>query len=281
MMKMPTIKMPLTQIASIKFPPLKMPNLDEIFTNKYFLYFVLFLSMATNLGYLMTNNLDAFAFFVAIGLIMVNFSKNMSVVLLVCLLATTFLMAHKSREGREGFKKKGKGKSKKAPVAPVKDEEEDADADEGEEAEEDADEGEEGFEDTDKKEEKKITYKKPDDHTIVTPPLEEETDDNEGALDLDTPESDESAFRPMGSQSANKKSHLDHGASIVKAYEDLNKNLDPKALKSLTKDTSHLMQQQKQLYSSMSSITPLLTQAKSLLKDFDMSEIKGVLAPKK
>jgi len=37
-----------------------------------------------------------------------------------------------------------------------------------------------------------------------------------------------------------------------------------------------LMQQQQNLFSSMQSMTPLLTQANQLLKGFDMSKLQGL-----
>lgn len=76
-------------------------SLNTLFTNKYFLYTILFLSATSNLSYLLANNLNAVGFFIIVGIIMVNFSKNMAVVLTVCLLATNFLVATKSREGME------------------------------------------------------------------------------------------------------------------------------------------------------------------------------------
>ena len=53
----------------------------KLLTNKYFLYFMVFLSATNVLGYLVTNKFNAIGFFVLIGLITYHFSKNMAVVL--------------------------------------------------------------------------------------------------------------------------------------------------------------------------------------------------------
>ena len=74
---------------------------SKLLTNKYFLYFMIFLAATNVLGYLVTNKLNAVIFFVLVSLLTHQFSKNMAVVLLVALIATNFLMANKMM--REGF----------------------------------------------------------------------------------------------------------------------------------------------------------------------------------
>lgn len=190
-------------------------SLNTLFTNKYFLYAIVFLSATSNLGYLLANNINAVGFFIIVGIIMVNFSKNMAVVLTVCLVATNFLVATKSREGMEN---------------PLEQEEEE-------------EEGKEGFEGG-----------------------EEEEDDIEGFEDKD----DEDDKPPGGSP------QLDYGQSATNAYKDLDNILDPAAIDKLTKETMELMEQQQTLYNSMQSMAPLLSQANTLLKGFDMSKLQGL-----
>jgi len=218
------------------------------FTNRGYLYFVLFLSVIMNLGYLMANKLDAFALFLAVGVITKCFSDNMAIVLTVCLLATGFAMSQKVKEGFS-----------------------------------------EGMESEKKSE---IVYRSPDDQNIVHPPdpslLNESStitpiDDKQTGASADT-ETDEAwdeatGFKPMNESISGKKSHLDYSETVKQSYKDLNKYLDKDAIKSLTKDTSELMNQQNELYSSIKEMTPLLGQAKTFLKDFDMSDVKKVLTP--
>jgi len=191
-------------------------SLNPLFTNKYFLYTIVFLSATSNLGYLLANNINAVGFFIIVGIIMVNFSKNMAVVLTVCLVATNFLVATKTREGMEN------------PLMP-EEEEEDEDL-------------KEGFEGGDE---------------------EEDEDDMEG-------------FKKKGDEPPGGSPQLDYGQSATNAYKDLDNILDPAAIDKLTKETMELMQQQQTLYTSMQSMAPLLTQANSLLKGFDMSKLEGL-----
>ena len=75
---------------------------SQLLTNKYFLYFIVFLAVSNVLGYLVTNKINAVIFFALICLLMANFSKNMVVVLIVAIIATNLLMVNgKMREGLE------------------------------------------------------------------------------------------------------------------------------------------------------------------------------------
>lgn len=225
--------------------------MKAIFTNRGYLYFVFLLTVIINLGYLLTNKLDAFAFFLAIGVITKCFSDNMAIVLTVCLLATGFAMSRKDKEGfSEGMENSKEEKS-------------------------------------DSKKKSDLEYRTPSSHEIINPPhpsqiddqvttttpLDDEKDDVTNVLDEAWDEA--TGFKPM-----NSKSKLDYGATVKQSYVDLNKFLDPEAIKSLTKDTSELMNQQEQLYSSMKSMTPLLGQAKSFVKDFNDSDVKKFLPTK-
>jgi hypothetical protein len=209
-------------------------SLNKLFTNKYFLYAIVFLSATSNLGYLLANNINAVGFFIIVGIIMVNFSKNMAVVLTVCLVATNFLVATKSREGMEN---------------PLKEEEEDEEK-EGFEGGEEDDEDEngnvkEGFEGKE----------------------EEDDEEMEGFEFKDKKKGDE----PPGGTP-----QLDYGQSATNAYKDLDNILDPAAIDKLTKETMELMEQQQTLYTSMQSMAPLLSQANTLLKGFDMTKLQSL-----
>ena len=86
---------------------------SNLLTNKYFLYFIVFLAASNVLGYLVTNKIHAVIFFALIAFLMSNFSKNMAVVLLVAIIATNLLMANKTmREGLENKQVMGAIKAK-------------------------------------------------------------------------------------------------------------------------------------------------------------------------
>jgi MFS-type transporter involved in bile tolerance (Atg22 family) len=82
---------------------------SKLLTNKYFLYFMVFLTATNVLGYLVTNKVNAVIFFILVSLLTHQFSKNMAVVLLVSLIATNFLMANEMM--REGFEADTSGDS--------------------------------------------------------------------------------------------------------------------------------------------------------------------------
>lgn len=77
-------------------------KLANLFTNKYFLYFIVFLAATNILGYLITNNIRPVLYFALISLLTSYFSNNMIVILLVGLIATNMLVANNIlREGLE------------------------------------------------------------------------------------------------------------------------------------------------------------------------------------
>ena len=81
---------------------MKLPkNFIKMLENKYVLYFVLFLAIANLLGYLFLGNIHAIIFFILVGFLVGNFSKNMIIILTVPLILTSILMVGKVSEGME------------------------------------------------------------------------------------------------------------------------------------------------------------------------------------
>lgn len=73
----------------------------KLFLNKYFLYAVVAASVLTNYMRIVDCHYEVVGFFILVGIIMMNFSKNVAVVLTVCLLLTQIIMAGKAVQ--EGF----------------------------------------------------------------------------------------------------------------------------------------------------------------------------------
>jgi uncharacterized membrane protein YciS (DUF1049 family) len=74
----------------------------KLFTNKYFLYFIVFLAVTNVLGYIVTNNIRAVMYFALISLLTSYFSNNMAVILLVGMITTNLLVSKNFfREGLE------------------------------------------------------------------------------------------------------------------------------------------------------------------------------------
>jgi hypothetical protein len=271
---------------------MKLPqSLHHLFTNKYFLYVIVFLSATTNLGYLLTNNLNAIGFFILVGIIMVNFSKNMVIILTVCLVSTNLLMATKMREGMTGAEDSTSSDNVTGDNITgdnLTDEQKANAQANSQTASDNAQTISSNLTDEQKANAQKVAQAKQTKvqakvqarqslqantgNEIINMPHQPAdtlaSDENEQeSEDMD----EATGFRPMQS-----KSKLDYGASIQNAYSQLNSILDPQAIKNLTSETVELMNQQKQLYSSMNSMAPLLNQAKSLLAGFDMKNINNL-----
>lgn len=73
---------------------------SKLLTNKYVLYFVVFLAVSNVLGYMIVGQLNSVMFFALTALITSYFSRNMIVILSVAILVTNLLISEKIiREG--------------------------------------------------------------------------------------------------------------------------------------------------------------------------------------
>ena len=69
---------------------MKLPSIiSKIFTNKYFLYLMVFLSFTNVIGYIILGNVNAVIYFILISVFIAFFSKNMSFILCKTLLKET------------------------------------------------------------------------------------------------------------------------------------------------------------------------------------------------
>jgi hypothetical protein len=220
-------------------------TVNKLFTNTYFLYAMVFFSALSILGYLLSNNFNAIVFFALVGVITINFSRNMAVVLSVCLLATNFLLANKIHEGMKSKKTTTTAEEDVVAEEPVLEEEELPVA--------------EDEVSTTESEEKKNKMKK----MMMMKKMKESksaSSDTDSTAMIGTDE-------PFGMRKG-QSAKLDHAASIKQAYGDLNNILNPEAIKNLTTETMDLMKEQKKLMASMSSMQPLMNQAQELVQGF-------------
>jgi hypothetical protein len=233
---------------------------SKILTNKYFLYFIVFLAGTNMLGYLVTNRLKAFVFFILVSILTYQFSKNMAVVLLVAMLATNFLITNnRMREGLETQDSKAL----------------------------------ENIEDKDKDIADAIpAVKKADNVSNVVTNIKEKVDDvpskvvDANNVDLNT--SNEDGPTGAGQSLSNKKVNnsgkigprLDYAATIEESYKNLDQLLGSESIQQLTTDTQKLMKQQQTLFDTMQNMVPVLQGAQSLLKDFKIDgltdSLKGI-----
>ena len=71
-------------------------------------------------------------------------------------------------------------------------------------------------------------------------------------------------------------SRIDFASTLEDAYTNLDNMLGSEGIKNLSSDTKKLMGQQQNLFKSMESMTPLLSQAQEMLKTFDLKSISGL-----
>jgi hypothetical protein len=98
-------------------------------------------------------------------------------------------------------------------------------------------------------------------------------DMNKMTVEEGAPKPSEAEPMTMGNK---KNGRIDYASTIENAYNDLDNILGGDGIKNLTQDTHRLMEKQAQLYESMKSMTPMLNQAKDMLKGFDMNNLKGL-----
>ena len=221
----------------------------KLLTNKYFLYFMVFLSVTNVLGYLVMNKINAVVFFALIGLIMSKFSKNMAVILLVCLMSTNLLMSNKMvREGLDGPDSKVPEDVKDASDSKVPEDVKDA---------------------SDKKDATPSTTvaKMEDKLKGIASKITDK--------DVETKQSPFTNLEPeaLASEHGKKGSRIDLASTLKSQFAELNSILGPDGVKGLTTETMELMNSQKDLMNQMESMGPMLSQAQEMLKGFDMDSI--------
>ena len=94
----------------------KMPNMskvDKLLNNKNALYVIFVIAILNLLGYLMTQNIEAVAFFLIIGFLSTYFSKNMIIVLIIAIISTSIFSSSKNKFVQEGMSTQKKGENNK------------------------------------------------------------------------------------------------------------------------------------------------------------------------
>lgn len=231
---------------------MKLPSsVSKVLTNKYFLYFILFLAVTNILGYMVTGNIAAMVFFTLVAYITHRFTKNMAIVLGIALFVTGFLMIGKTV--KEGLENQQSGAEKKEEVK-----EKVADA---------------------KQTIKTNAPSNTDVHAALT------TAANSIASTAPTSATSATSTTVPATSTAttsteglinNKKPRIDYATTLEEAYGDLNNILGGDGIKRLTDDTQRLMTQQLQLADAMKSMSPLLENAKSMLQGFDLKNLDGL-----
>jgi hypothetical protein len=240
-------------------------EVSKLLTNKYFLYFMVFLASTNMLGYLVTNKLNALIFFALVGLITFQFSKNMAVVLLVAIIATNFLMStNLIREGLEN--QSTDNTSNTNSNTSKKDTNMDSSSN-----------------DTSNSLTNNTSNNTSNDSSIDS--SNESSNDSSNNMDINNKDLNKKIGtndEPEGVvQSANIKGkteehfgpRLDYAATIEQSYQNLDQLLGSDSIKQLTTDTQKLMAQQQNLFNTMNQMAPVLEGATTMLKTFDIKSL--------
>ena len=239
----------------------------KLLTNKYFLYFIVFLSATNVLGYLVTHKLNAVAFFALVSLLSYQFSKNMAVVLLISIVATNFMMSNKMlREGMDNATTPPDTTDMSTKIAAALD---NVDAKDPEIAAN-----------------LPVVQSSSSVDAVNAKKLEKPVISDNTNVDLNNPDLNKQDSEPapegFGEKMSNNKKgkkeehfgpRLDYAATIEQSYQNLDSLLGSDSIKQLTGDTQKLMQQQQNLFNTMNQMVPVLEGAQNMLKGFDMSSL--------
>lgn len=239
---------------------------EKLLANKYFLYFIIFLSATNVLGYLVNYKFNSAIIFILIGLIMHQFSKNLVVVLLVALVLTNMLAAMGGlREGLEGNMKEAiaeKQSSKETSASNNVDKVANNDNTSSTDPE-----VEEAISAIKEKVKEAQDAKKNKDGGVI---YDHGTDAN------GEPVGNES-FSSAGKSKGGKGPYIDHAATVEQSYQHLEDILGTDGIKNLTKDTQNLIEKQKKMYENIENMMPMVEQAQSFLKNFDINQINNLM----
>jgi hypothetical protein len=245
---------------------------SKILTNKYFLYFMVFLASTNVLGYLVTNKINAVIFFALVSLLTYYFSKNYAVILLVAVIATNFMMANKLM--REGLEVQNTDDAKNTVLEKA------SSTDPQLEDALNAVKNATSNDDLNAKIQATAIKMNGSDKSVVdinNPNLNKKTGEEE-------PEGvgEKISNNKKGGLKENMGPRLDYAATIEQSYQNLDELLGSDSIKQLTNDTQKLMSQQQNLFNTMNQMVPVLQGAQDMLKGFDIggltSSLKGASA---
>jgi hypothetical protein len=251
---------------------------SKLFTNKYFLYFILFLAVVNLLGYLVTNKINAIIFFILIGVLTFQFSKNMAIVLLVALIGTNFLIS--SKIIREGLENAGDDTSSALQNASAADPQiagavpivqSSTTTDEALAKQKKAMTNPTGASAMATTNQSNSTMEMPD--TTTTDVNNPDLNMNYSSAATDAPEGFGDKMGNNKKGGSNNGSRIDYAATLEDSYKHLDSILGSDSLKQLTSDTQSLMTKQQELFNTMENMVPMLEGAQNMLSKFDMSNI--------
>jgi len=254
---------------------------SKLLTNKYFLYFIVFLAATNVLGYLVTNKVNAVIFFALVSLLTYQFSKNMAVILLVSIIVTNFLMANKRM--REGLENQTTDSSTTTPALSNiegKDPQIASTLPVVKQAKNNEQVSSQLSQSYNKVKRPVVVAASNDNvkqeisNKIVDP---NNTDKNQTTDNGEIEGFGEKMGGRKGTKSESAGSRIDYAATIEQSYANLDNLLGSDSIQKLTADTQKLMKQQQTLFDTMNNMVPVLEGAQNMLKGFDVSSLTSSL----
>jgi hypothetical protein len=287
---------------------------SKLLTNKYFLYFVVFLAASNVLGYLVSNKVNAVIFFALVAFLVSNFSKNMSVILLVAIIATNLLMANKTmREGLENANLTDEQKATAQASAQAKAEDKKMSMQEASDGDTDKlnmvdpelgsglstlkasnTSGEAKATLETKAQAKKATVMEEGESEEVfedmehKPIIDPNNRDTKRTTEPETFKAHTSTKKKSGFNNikggsslsnaapVNGNTRIDYATTLEDAYTNLEGILGSDGIGKLTNDTQRLMSQQQKLFDTMNNMMPLIQNAKGMMDSLDMKQLGGM-----
>jgi hypothetical protein len=219
---------------------------------------MVFLAATNVLGYLVTNKINAVIFFALVGLLTYQFTRNMSVILLVAVIATNFLMANKKM--REGLDNQTTTSNTSQALSKIEDKDPQIAA------------AIPAVKQAQNNEQVKTKLNQSNTNNVQAV-SNKIVDTNNTDLNQTTDNTEVKGFGDKiggrkGAKSESSGPRIDYAATIEESYANLDNLLGSESIQKLTTDTQKLMKQQQTLFDTMQNMVPVLQGAQNLLKDF-------------
>ena len=248
--------------------------------NKYVLYAMLFISLMNIIGYLAVKNFDAIAFFVLVALLTIYFSRNMIIILFICIITTNFYIGGRGVIAASAAKKEG-----------LKNKAGNDNAEEEEDAADSADNADDHMEpatNMKKGDSKPVVEKATGMKELSKKKVAPKNDKKTGgmkepktnkkpksgmqnlkpaSLNAADSDNDDDGDATIGHSkiSASKGNRVDYAETLGQAYDNLQNIIGEDGVQGLTDQTKGLMQQQKVLMNNMKEMEPLLQSAQGFM----------------
>ena len=242
--------------------------------NKYVLYLLFVISLIWAIGYIQHGKYKPVFFFILLGMLIYQLNKNMSVVLtlslaisILCIYCGVIKCSKSSLfEGMESMESATDAAKKEQLMDKLKDVNEELHDAVGIMKD---NKNNTNSKDIKEKIKTKVNSK------VNNKANSTKGDDNNDDIDVEGfSDYKEGSKKKTGGSTGG--SRLDYAATIGSAYENLDKMLGSDGVKKLTTDTKKLMNQQKELFSTIENMAPMLAEAKKMLGGFDMTKINSI-----